>query len=87
MAKKTVVVCKLESVSPQRQQYKPYAFNALPQDVYLEIEIPPDGIVSQSSGETVLNMEGFQAILSALADGVDEVHEAYVIRQRRTGKI
>jgi hypothetical protein len=73
--KETTIVAKLESVSSQRQQYKPYAYNLLPQDVYVEIPIDPDYTTKTSDGSLIISMNGFKAILSSLADAVDELHD------------
>src|SRR5512138_3331694 len=85
MAKKLIVRAKLESVAPQRQQYRPYLFNLQPEEVYLEMELAPDQIIEQGDGKTVINVEGFKAILASLADAVDQVHDAYVVKARKAG--
>lgn len=86
MAKKYIVRAKLESVAPQRQQYRPYLFDLQPQDVYLELEMTPDQIIEQDGEKTVINVEGFKAILASLADAVDQIHDAYVTKARKAGK-
>lgn len=90
MAKKAFVRARLESLAPQRQQYRPYLFNLLPTDVYVEVEIDPDTVIetwAEGQGTAmVLNLDGFKALLTKLADAVDDVHDAYIIKARKSGK-
>jgi hypothetical protein len=83
---KTTIIAKLESVSPERQQYKPYMYNLLPQDVYVELELEPEQIAGQDSEKIILNLDGFTAVLCQLADAIDEMHDGYVIKARKGGK-
>lgn len=88
MAKKDTVTLRfrIESIAPQRQQYRPYLFNLLPENTFLDIEVPAGGMIQDDGDFTVLNLEGFKAMLSSVADAVDEVHDAYVIKARKAGK-
>lgn len=91
MAKKAYVRARVESLASQRLQYKPYGYNLLPSNLHVEIEIDPDSVVDtwEKDGEQhmVLNVEGFIALLGKLADGVDKLHEAYVVKARKGGQI
>ncbi len=79
---------RLESVSPQREQYKPYAYSLVSDNVYVEIDVSADVVVDKdNSGDVVLNLEGFKVILSSLANAVEEVHEAHIVKARKLGKV
>jgi ribonuclease HIII len=84
--KKIIVRAKLESLAPQRQQYRPYLFNLQPENVIVEIELDEHDVVSHDSEEVVVNMAGFKSLLTKLADAVEEVHDAYVNKARKAGK-
>lgn len=73
-------------LSAQRQQYKPYAYELEFPGAVLEINLGDDEIRSED-GLLVINKDGFKAILSQLSDAVDEVHDAYVVKARRSGRI
>ncbi len=84
--KRIIVRARLESLAPQRQQYKPYAFNLQPENVIVEIELDEHDVVSHDSEEVVVNMAGFKSLLTKIADAVEEIHDAYVSKARKAGK-
>ncbi len=89
---KIIIRCKIETIqSPQRLQFKPYSYTLSPQETYLDIELEPDQlkeeVKSKDGNLMILNMDGFKAILSQLADAVDEVHNDYVMDMRKHGKV
>jgi hypothetical protein len=86
MPKKYFIRAKLESIAPQRQQYRPYLFDLHPQDVYVEIEVSADQVLETTESLVVLNLDGFKAVLSKVADAVDEIHDEYVSKARRAGR-
>jgi hypothetical protein len=86
MAASVKITGKLRLLTPQRQQYKPYAYELEFDNVGVELEVPANG-VEKKGQEIVLNLIGFTAVISQLCDAIDGMHDDYVNRQRRAGKI
>lgn len=91
MAKKAFVRAKLESLTVDRHQYKPYVTSLLPTNVYVEIEVPVDDVVDtfevDGSNAMVLNLHGFTAVLSEVANVIDTMHDEYINKARKAGKV
>jgi len=78
MAKVKYFRCRVSSISPQRQQYRPYLYELLPDDLYVDIVVPEDGIVEEGKdGAIVLTMDGFSATLGRIADSLDAMHKQH----------
>jgi hypothetical protein len=52
----------------------------------VEIEVSADQVLETTESLVVLNLDGFKAVLSKVADAVDEIHDEYVSKARRAGR-
>lgn len=76
MAKIKTIKAKVMSMSPQRQQYRPYLYELTPDNLWVELPIDPDTVLE--SGETVvITLDGFTALLGKVATSLDEMHKQY----------
>lgn len=87
IAPQSVIRAKVVSFNSSRQQFKPYSHELQPVDLYVEIPVPAEGIVTvEAEGGTVITLAGFTAILNNVATALDGMHEAYVDNARRGGR-
>ena len=83
------VIGQIKSIWPDRTQYKPYAYNLEMQNLFVELEVDEAGVVSQQKGDddeainTILNLEGFTALLGNIADSLDKMHLASLKAKNR----
>lgn len=81
---------RIESLNPSRQQYKPYNYTLVPAtEVQVEMEVPNENVieVNQKEGTVVISVDGLATIIGKLCDGLDDMHDQYVMRQRKVGKV
>lgn len=78
MAKTQRILFKLEEVTVDRTQYKPYNHKLVGQDVFVALDIPADEAEVGKNGEVIITLGGLSSVLSMVADAVDEVQQDYV---------
>jgi hypothetical protein len=65
---------KLDSITPDRTQYKQYLPIFKPTDMRVEIDVPDKEVISYNKGsfETVLTLEGMAIVANSIADIVEK---------------
>ena len=76
MAKKKMVLAKIEDINASRQQYRPYLYKLTPVNLYVELPLDDD-IVLQDGEEVVITLDGFTALLGKIATSLDAMHKQY----------
>ncbi len=90
MSKASTIRLKLVELRPDPLQYKPYSPTLVPDEVYLDVELPK-GMVTEreelkqmtSSGPSgvrvvipqVITLDGYKYLMALLADAVVEMHD------------
>jgi hypothetical protein len=46
--------------------------------VFVEIEVPEEGVKEKGDGYIVLSLEGLNAVLQVTADSIDKLNEAHI---------
>ncbi len=67
---------KIQTLAPDRTNYKQYGTVYAPEDLYVEVEIP-DEEVEKDSTRTILTERGTQLLMSKLADIADTADEKF----------
>lgn len=67
---------KVQTLAPDRTNYKQYGTTYAPEDLYVEVEIP-DEEVEKDSTRTLLTERGVQLLMGKLADLADKADESY----------
>jgi hypothetical protein len=80
------VIMKVEMVNTSRQQYKPYSYNLVPEDLHVEVDVDDDNVIINSKGKVVVTLEGFATIVGDIAESFDQMHEKYIVDARKKGK-
>ena len=69
---------RLISVHADRTAYKMYSPQIGFDNVLVEIEVPDSGIVRKEENEVILSLEGFTAVLDAVATSIDNLHTKFL---------
>lgn len=72
---------KVSMIAPQRAQYRPYLYELLPDNLFVEVVVPNEDVVESKDGEIVLTMDGFSATLGRIADSLDAMHKQHEYKQ------
>lgn len=79
MAKVVMIRAKLESAEPDRTQYKPYATKLTFDDVYVELPVSADLVVTEEKGgKIVLTVDGVAAMLDVYASAIEKMNEDWI---------
>jgi hypothetical protein len=66
----------IDRINPDPVQYKPYSPSFIPASP-LAVRIPLEsGSIIQDGNVTILNLDGFQALLATLADAIDDMDKS-----------
>jgi len=76
MAKIKTIKAQVISMSPQRQQYRPYLYDLAPLNLYVELPLDDD-VVLQDGEQVVITLDGFTALLGKVATSLDEMHKQH----------
>lgn len=68
---------KIQTLAPDRTNYKQYGTVYAPEDLYVEVEIPDEEVIEKDSTRTLLTERGMQLLMGKLADLADKVDESY----------
>jgi hypothetical protein len=71
----TSVLMKVESITVDRTQYKPYTSVLSGQELYVEISLDDEDNLRKEGGKTILTTNGLAVMMSNVADAIDAVHE------------
>ena len=72
------VLAKVERVTADRTNYKQYSPQLVFEELYVEIEMPDDGVIpNEKAPGTILTLKGFTVLLDTVATAVDQMHSAY----------
>jgi hypothetical protein len=74
-------------VNASRQQYKPYTYNLVPENLVVEMDVDDDEVLAASKGNLVITMDGFSMLLTEIATSIDNAHEKSVIAERKKGRM
>jgi hypothetical protein len=77
MAKVVTLRCKVTELNVSRTQYKPYSYMMVPENLFVEITVPADGVIDNKDGTLVVSMDGFSATLGVIADSLDSMHKQW----------
>lgn len=82
MAKVQVVRARVLGISVGREQYKPYNYTLEPENLFVELPLNPDEVITfEKDGEVVITCDGFAAVLGKLADSIESMHKEYIYKQ------
>ena len=90
MAKEDVVMirAKVESATPDRTQWKPYAttlvFDA--PAVYIEIPVPAEHVIERKGDRVVLSLTGWTIFLDGYATEVDKMNTRWTQSFNKPGQ-
>jgi len=77
----TVLIrAKIESATPDRTQYKPYATTLTFEDtLFIDIPVPAEHVIEQmKGGQIVLSLEGWTIFLDEYATAVEKMNQRWV---------
>lgn len=69
---------KLLSVHADRTAYKMYSPQLGFDNVMVEIEVPDSTVIRKEENEITLSLEGFTAVLDAVASSIDNLHTKFL---------
>jgi len=76
------IAVKIESLMPDRTNYKQYSTKYAPDNLYVDVEIP-DEEVREVENQTILTERGLQILIGTLADVADDVEIEHLHSQAR----
>ena len=82
MGKVKHVRMKVEWMNSSRQQYKPYSYNLVPENLTVEIPLEEVHIIENTKDGMVIDLSGFSMLLSTIADSLDAMHDVHEEEQR-----
>ena len=68
---------KVQTLAPDRTNYKQYGTTYAPDNLYVEVEISDEEVIEKDSTRTLLTERGMQLLMGKLADLADKVDESY----------
>ena len=72
------VLAKVERVTADRTNYKQYSPQLVFEELFVEIEMPDDGVIpNEKVPGTILTLKGFTVLLDTVATAVDKMHSDY----------
>ena len=74
------IAVKIESLMPDRTNYKQYSTKYAPNELYVETEVP-DEEAHEYTERTILTERGLQILIGKLADIADDVELAHLHSQ------
>ena len=79
MNKDTLLIrAKLESVTPDRTQFKPYAPTLTFDNVYVDIPVPGDHSKVEKGDKIVLTVDGMAVALDVVATAIEQMNERWM---------
>ncbi len=78
MAKIKTIRVKVEWFNASREQYKPYSYNMVPTELYVELPLDDSHVIEQKDGVTVIDMDGFSAMLATVSTSLGNMHDAWL---------
>lgn len=80
LGKVILVPVKVESATPDRVQWKPYATNLVFNNLWIEVPVPDDAdhVASKKGDEIVLTLKGYATLLANYVSAIEEMHNAYI---------
>ena len=67
----------LDSVSPDRVQYKPYGLSWSSSGLYVQVIVPKEQVVKLTTECVILTPKGAAVVADQLATAIDEIHNAF----------
>lgn len=77
------LVGKVDKITADRTNYKQYSPNLSFEDLFVEFEVPDEGVVYSDVDGVTLSASGFTALLDAVARTADEANKIQMKRIQR----
>ena len=85
--KKLVKVrAKLESMTPDRTQWKPYSTTLTFDNVFVDIEVPAE-LVSKEGSKLILEADGVSVLIDVYATAIEEMNTRWTKSKQTPNKI
>ena len=87
MPKDSVVIrARLESATPDRTQYKPYAPTLVFENVFVEIPVPAEIAKLEKGDKSILDVDGLAITLDVVATAIEKMNTRYTQSFNKPGQ-
>ncbi len=73
----TTVRMRLDEVSSSREQFKPYGYKLTSENVFVDISVPSEFVIEDTTKNIVLNEDGMAYVLGTVATAIEKMHDKY----------
>jgi hypothetical protein len=81
-----MIRAKLESASPDRTQYKPYAPTLTFENVYVDIPVPAENVTPEKGDKIVLDVDGLAITLDVVATAIEKMNTRWTQSFNKPGQ-
>lgn len=81
------VRAKLESMTPDRTQWKPYSTTLTFEDVFVDIEVPAELVNVEKGGAVVLDVNGVAVLLDVYTTAIEKMNERWTKSKSQPNKL
>jgi hypothetical protein len=77
-----IVRAKLETATPDRTQYKPYAPTLSFSEVYVDIPVPAGYVTEEKGSKIILDVDGLAVLLDVVATSIEEMNQRWTMSKK-----